>query len=281
MKPILPCFSCPNFAPLHSITEGAFELNVLFFIFPIYFLNAGAYKDFVNDFIQQLLHLQDLEQALEFIREKQRTCEANENARQRLENNLRTRLSEAKQALKEQEKAYQAQELHLNALEDRVVQLKTKQISVKKSEEYQALNTEIAALTQEISDLQDQLLAELEDQETSRAALRRLEEETNVQHQSLQLQAEKLAQQRSELKQQEDAQAEKLQAFEQNLQGSFYEAYVNLRRCGKTLPRVVPVRHGKCMGCFLTLPKGFVDQLKTAKDPMYCEHCGRILYFEE
>lgn len=235
----------------------------------------------MNASIQQLLLLQDLERTLESLREKQRTCEANENARQRLENDLCTRLSEAKQALKNQEKAYQTQELNLNALEDRVVQLKTKQISVKKQEEYQALNTEITTLTQEISDLQDDMLAELETQEASRSALQMMENETNIQRQSLKLQAEKLAQQRSELKKREETQAEKLQEFEQHLQGGFYAAYVNLRRCGKTIPRVVPVRHSKCMGCFLSLPKSLVDQLKTAKDPVYCEHCGRILYFEE
>ena len=75
----------------------------------------------------------------------------------------------------------------------------------------------------------------------------------------------------------EDAQKQQ-EAYESPLKGIYYQGYVNLRNCGKAMPRVVPVKEdGKCGGCFLALSHEAMDRLQK-EGVQFCEHCGRILY---
>lgn len=41
---------------------------------------------------------------------------------------------------------------------------------------------------------------------------------------------------------------------------------------------VVPVIHGTCYGCFVSLPTAMASEMTTNEDVRTCDNCGRFLY---
>ena len=232
----------------------------------------------MDEIIQPLLQLQTLESALLDIQKQRELCAKNLQSLQELKrrDDLALKASEAELASKKRD--YQAQELELNHLEDLLVQQKAKRLFVKKEEEFNALEEANKRVEQQISDLQDRMLLDLEgiEEQEKLTQTQKVEHEAQVsqwdeQASTLERQCEVLAVQREEAQKQ-------LETYEAHLQGPYYKAYMNLRKCSKAMPRIVPVKEdGKCGGCFLALSRETMDLLQ--KEGMqFCEHCGRILY---
>ena len=58
------------------------------------------------------------------------------------------------------------------------------------------------------------------------------------------------------------------------------EAYLTLKRNKKPLPLVVKLDKGQCCGCFLKVSGETADNVANSDSPIYCEHCGKILYID-
>lgn len=232
----------------------------------------------MSEIIQQLLHLQALEGSVLDVEKQRELCARNLEALRELKRKAEAVLKESEALLVLKKRDYQAQELELNRLEEQLVQQKAKRLFVKKTEEFNALEEANNRVSQQISDLQDNLLSDLEQIEVQEKLVEKQRKEFEAQ--SNQWNEQVLA-----IEQQEGALASKLkeaqqqqQAYEASLNGVYYQAYVNLRKCGKAMPRVVPVKEdGKCGGCFLALSRETMDRLQE-EGAQFCEHCGRILY---
>ena len=232
----------------------------------------------VNEIIQPLLQLQALENSVLDIQKQRELCAKNLRSLQELKQKAEEALKDSESQLVTKKRDYQAQELELNHLEDLLVQQKAKRLFVKKAEEFNALEEANKRIEQQISDLQDRMLSDLEGIEAQ-------EKLTQAQKTEYETQVRQWNEQTSALKQQNEVlvirweEAQKRQeAYESRLQGPYYQAYVNLRKCDKAMPRVVPVKEdGKCGGCFLALSREAMDQLQK-EGVQFCEHCGRILY---
>lgn len=232
----------------------------------------------MNEIIQPLLQLQTLEISVLDIQKQRELCAKNLQSLQELKRKAEVALKDSEAQLVAKKRDYQAQELELNHLEDLLVQQKAKRLFVKKAEEFNALEEANKRVAQQISDLQDRMLSDLEGIEaqekltqSQKAEFEAQERQWNAQASALERQNDTLAIRCEEAKKQQEA-------YEAHLQGIYYQAYINLRKCGKAMPRVVPVKEdGKCGGCFLALSREAMDQLQK-EGVQFCEHCGRILY---
>ena len=230
--------------------------------------------------IQSLLELQVLESKCQELQKQWDSCQKNKTLLEVREGKVIEDLEIAKINLKERKKNYQTQELQLNHLEEVLVQQKAKQACVKKAEDYQSLEKANEVVAQKISELQDQLLMELDAIDAEEKDLQKQTDDTQLLITELKNQKLKLVQQISACEKNLQSAQAQVEKYEKNLSGAFYEAYLNLRKCNKVMPRVVAVKDGKCLGCFLTLSKETTDHLNDENSPQFCEHCGRILYTE-
>ena len=229
--------------------------------------------------IQQLLRLQALEKALLDTEKQMEGCDRSLESFQRLEQKLREELIILEQSLKSFEEKYQKDEAHLIELESCLIQQKTKVLSLKKAEEYAVLERTIEELKQKISALQDDLILRLETLEAMRLDYTKKVAEVEAQVSECQNKAQQLLERKHLLKMKKMQQADDMRTFETTLQGDFYQAYLTLRQCHKTMPFVVEITNDeKCSGCFLALSKTLVDKVESLDEPQFCEHCGRILY---
>ena len=233
----------------------------------------------MNVLIQQLLDLQTLEKERSVLKRQCDQCDVQLSSLDQLKQKAENKLQALLEDLKAREVAYHASEVKLMSSEDSLVQQKAKLLSVKKPEEFSALETSIALLTQKISDLQDQLLEDLDQIEDLRKRCDQAKKETAQETLALCEQAKQVKTNKENATTQMVAKEQEMQAFESKMEGAFYQAYLTLRQCNKALPRVVSVtKDGKCSGCFLTLSTHLVASIATSTTPVFCEHCGRILY---
>ena len=232
----------------------------------------------MDQIIQQLLQLQTLENSVLDIQKQRELCAKNLQSLQELKRRAEVALKEAEAQLASKKRDYQAQELELNHLEDLLVQQKAKRLFVKKAEEFNALEEANKRVSQQISDLQDRMLSDLEGIEAQEKLTQTQKAEYESQIRQWDEQSSSLGKQNEALVLRLEEAQKQQEAYESHLQGPYYQAYVNLRKCGKAMPRVVPVKSdGKCGGCFLALSHEAMDRLQK-EGAQFCEHCGRILY---
>ena len=233
----------------------------------------------MNEFIQPLLKLQTLEKELFELQKQYTLSENNFAAIEALKQKLQQELSNLKTELLQKKQAYQEGELNLKQLEILLIKQKARQATVKKSEDFKALEVAIHQTEEKTSNLQDELINTLEVVEALEKNLERTKHSNEEKLNGFVNQQEQLNQQKSITKSLIEKKEVDLKACEENLKGPFYEAYLNLRKCNKAIPRVVAVTEDKkCSGCFLTLSAELISKLDDSKLPQFCEHCGRILY---
>ena len=122
------------------------------------------------------------------------------------------------------------------------------------------------------------MLLELEEIETQEKFIQTQRKEYEMQRAQWEDQEAEIQQRNNALSVQLEEAQKQQKLYESTLTGTHYQAYVNLRKCGKEMPRVVPVKKdGKCGGCFLALSRETIDGLQK-DNVLFCEHCGRILY---
>lgn len=233
----------------------------------------------MNELIQPLLKLQTLEKELLDAQKQCVLCENNFASIEVLKQKLQQEFSNLKTELLQKKQAYQEGESNLKQLENLLIQQKARQATVKKSEDFKALDVAIQQTEEKISNLQDALINTLEELESFEENLERTKASNEVKLKDFVNQQEQLNQQKSNIKTLIEKKEAEIKAFDENLKGPFYEAYLNLRKCNKAIPRVVAVTEDKkCSGCFLTLSAELISKLDDSKLPQFCEHCGRILY---
>lgn len=233
----------------------------------------------MNELVQPLLRLQTLERELFELQKQRALCENNFASIEVLKQKLQQEFSNLKVELYQKKQSYQEGETNLKQLENSLIQQKARQVTVKKQEEFKALEVAIQQTEEKISILQDDLINILEEIETFEEDLERTKALNEGKLNDFVSQQEQLSQQKSSVKSLIAKKEAELETFETNLKGPFYEAYLNLRKCNKAIPRVVAVtKDRKCSGCFLTLSAELISKLEDSKVPQFCEHCGRILY---
>lgn len=227
--------------------------------------------------IERLLILQNRDQKLQRLTAEIAAAPA---ARTSLER----RLDEAAAKLKSLEAALRDAEIErarldgdVKAKESSIAKFKTQQQQTRKNEEYQALAHEIERYQKDITAIEDkelEVMERVEELKTKVAAagdaFRRdkalIEEEMvdlAARVKALDAQREEVAAQRARLA--SEVPADLLLLYERLLKN-------------KRDAAVVAAEHDVCTGCHMKLTTQTLVKVRSAKDIVHCENCGRILY---
>lgn len=232
----------------------------------------------MNEEISQLLVLQDrdakaarLEAELESIDpEREKTRRDSLQAQQVLE--------QAKQAQMQLEVRRKDLENEVGSKKEQILKFSQQQLETKKNVEYQALSREIEHVHQAISELEDQELELMEEQDAFKA---KLAEASEVAEAARASEARTL----SELDEREKnigTELDELDEEREQLAGtidkktlSHYERLLDTK--GGSV--VVGIDHGSCGGCHMKLQAQEVVHAKSGRERVTCTNCGRLLYY--
>ena len=227
--------------------------------------------------LEQLLILQDREQKIRQIQNEIKTLPLE---RKNLEGQLassQSHLEASKLKGRELEVHRKKLELDVGTRETTIAKLRTQQYETRKNDEFQAMGNEIRRYEEEIRKIEDEEL-EIMDQSDH------LKEE-------LAIEDKKAAQVADSIKRQMDDLQTKGKTLEERLAGLTKEREEIAAKVDEDLlerftrlfaskgdAAVVALEHDVCTGCHMKLTTDTVHHVKTGKEIVNCEQCGRILY---
>jgi predicted nucleic acid-binding Zn-ribbon protein len=197
-----------------------------------------------------------------------------------IKEDFRCQLEDKKSQILELKQNIKLMEAEVEAADEKVKHLEGNQAAVKKVEEFNALSREIAAAErekagreQQLSDLIDKLNDEEDTLERLNETVDTTIESSLVYEQEVKdgikmINAEGRTLKGERDKMVEDADPEVLKIYEKLLKN-------------KKDRVVVPIENRTCSGCHIVLTAQQENLVRKGERPVFCEHCSRILYWQE
>lgn len=155
-----------------------------------------------------------------------------------------------------------------------------RQSLMKKPVEYQTLERAIENLKKEAGNIEEkeiELLYKIDELKEN------LDKEKTERQKTIDLfnnELKRLDEEKVSLEARLDESRFKVREAEQSVSAPFLEAYNILKKRSKRRPFLAQIEDGKCCGCHLKLSSELVENAKKDPNPVNCEMCGRLVYFE-
>jgi predicted nucleic acid-binding Zn-ribbon protein len=190
------------------------------------------------------------------------------------------KLREKESELKAISKRRKNQESDLEELAEKLKKLEEKLLKVATNKEYEATLAEINNVKVLQSNAEGELIKVMELEEELSAGLRSSQQVFEPRVREIEEMKNRM---RMELEHNEQL-IPAVQRHREEIAGRLSAAlrarYERIAK-GKNGVAVVPVRKGACGGCFTGLPAQRVNEIKIGDRLVLCEHCGRILVWNE
>lgn len=162
--------------------------------------------------------------------------------------------------------------------EQRISKLRDQMLGAKTNDEYSAFRHEIEFCEKEIRKLEDRILERMTESEpldqnlkTAEAALAKEKQQVAAEQQAVH---KRTALDRKTLEEVRQQRAEAAAKMDRNI----LNAYERLRKSRKGVA-VAEALDGGCSACHMALRLQFFQDLRRGDRVMFCESCGRILYY--
>lgn len=163
--------------------------------------------------------------------------------------------------------------------EQKISKLRDQTLQAKTNEQYRAFQHEVEFCEKEVRSLEDRILelmsaSEPLDQNVKKA-------ETALKQEKQQVDAEKArARERTsaDQKQMDAAQSERKEVVAA-MRPALYSSYERIRRKWRGSTVLAEVVDGHCSACQISLRPQFLQDLRKGDNVMFCESCGRFLYY--
>jgi predicted nucleic acid-binding Zn-ribbon protein len=162
--------------------------------------------------------------------------------------------------------------------QQKISKFKDQMLEARTNEQYRAFQNEIDYCQKEIEKAEDRLLDLMSEYEpldqnvkAAEAALQQEQQQVSAEQQRVRQRCEADRQLLSKLKQER-------QQLVARIAPKVYKSYERLRRKWVDIC-VTEAADERCLACHLTLRPQFFQDLKLSEQVMFCESCGRILYY--
>ncbi len=230
--------------------------------------------------LKHILEIQDLDmKMLRLMRvKKERLSELEHIAA--LRRDLKKQKTDKELEIQELSKTISLQELKIIDIKDKLKKLEAKQSSIKKVEEFNALTQEMSTLERErvatehlTSDLIDKKNADSEILEKIKHSLIASNESSKTLEEEIVNNINLINSEGKELK-------EKRDNLIKNADSEILRIYEKLLRNKKDRV-IVPMENRTCSGCHIALTAQHENAVRKGERLIFCEHCSRILYWQE
>jgi predicted nucleic acid-binding Zn-ribbon protein len=195
-----------------------------------------------------------------------------------LESHVR-RLEADRAALAANQKDRKSRETDIQIQEQKISKLKDQMLQVKTNEQFKAFQHEIDYCAGEIRKSEDRILDLMSESEPLETNVKKAE--AALKEEKVQVEAEKQkARERTAIdqKQLEELKAER-GSIVAALPAQVYKAYERIRKKWHGVSVAAEAVNGICQGCRITLRPQFNQDLRRGDEIMFCESCGRFLYY--
>lgn len=234
----------------------------------------------VDPEIEQLLILQDRDTRLFNIEQSLKSIPLERGKYKKKIAEEEAATAAAHQQLKALEVRRKNLDNDVKSAEEQVIKYKNQQLQVKKNDEYQALIHEIETTEAKISELEESeigLMLEI-DEATEQFNADKAQRAEHIQLFTDEL--ETLDDREQTMKGQIDQAQADVAAAAKECKQQYLDAYARVKRRRPKPPYAAPIEDHKCGGCHLKVSSDTVSATRQKNEPVHCENCGRIVYWE-
>jgi hypothetical protein len=228
--------------------------------------------------IEQLLVIQDHDTNIKALQNELQTLPYERNRLEQLIQDRTGALERNRLRSKEIEVQRKKLELDASARREQIAKYKTQQFQTRKNDEFQALGNEIGRLDREITQIEDQEIDLMEQAETAAREIQSADSNFKTEQAQVLQQLGGLKQKGEILaKTLEETKAARLKAAAAVTDLELLVRYERIFQ-SKGGNAVVSIEHEVCMGCHMKNTTTNVHRAKLAREVVYCDQCGRMLY---
>ena len=227
--------------------------------------------------LEQLLVLQDRQQKIKQIQAEIKTLPIQ---RDHLEAQLAASAASVetlKQKGRHLEMDRKKLELDVGTRAETISRLKTQQYQTRKNDEFQAIGHEIERYENEIRKLEDQELEVMIEADKLKAEIEAADKTARATKESISRQLTDLETKSKTLESRQEELAKERDTLASKIDGDLLHGFERLFN-SKGDAAVVAIEHGVCTGCHMKVTTATAARVKTGKEIVSCENCGRILY---
>ena len=227
--------------------------------------------------LEQLLVLQDRQQKIKQIQAEIKTLPIQ---RDHLEAQLAASAASVdtlKQKGRHLEMDRKKLELDVGTRAETISRLKTQQYQTRKNDEFQAIGHEIERYENEIRKLEDEELEIMLEADKLKAEIEAGEKTARTTKESISRQLTDLETKSKTLESRQEELAKERDTLASKIDGDLLHRFERLFN-SKGDAAVVAIEHGVCTGCHMKVTTATAARVKTGKEIVSCENCGRILY---
>lgn len=233
----------------------------------------------MNPQLQPLVELQTLDLKITQLKEQQRQIPALLEAAEAPFREAGEALKAAASAVDARVKQRRDRERDLEAHEAQVEKLRARLSELKTNKEYQAHLFEIEMANKRKREIEDQILALMEQIETGQREAKEAQGRLTEAERALAQEKARLESLSAETVQELAQLEQKQKEIAAQIDGRLLERYAKLKASRKAVA-LAPVKDGICFGCRLQLPPQLVAEVKRSDELQSCTYCQRILYWE-
>ena len=220
----------------------------------------------VNSDIEKLLNLQTKDAALSAIKGRLDAIPQEIESKRAEIRAVEKNCEAAREKLRATQARRDEMRSQRRALEEKIFKYKNQLLEVKKNDDYTAINAEIERLSAKASEMEEEELLVMFEIDSMRDGIAELEKQAKGRITAIEEEISLI-----------EARECVIQAREQ-VGAAFLAAYDKLKASKTPFPIVAKVENSLCTGCFLKVSGEQLDALKSAKGPVFCEQCGRIIF---
>ncbi|MCP2519254.1 C4-type zinc ribbon domain-containing protein [Candidatus Aminicenantes bacterium AC-335-K20] len=187
-------------------------------------------------------------------------------------------LSKAKEKLIANQKKRKELELEVQSLKEKVSKYKKQLYEVKTNKEYASMLKEIEFTEGEIEKLEEKIIEELLNADEIQAEIKKAEEINQRENNKLQEEEQKIKSKREKILNEIEELNKERKELIPKVPKNYLELYEKIfsKKNGIVLS---PVSDEFCSVCNMRIRPQMLNELKSNKDLIFCENCGRILYW--
>jgi uncharacterized protein len=231
----------------------------------------------VQSELEQLLVLQDRQQKIRQIQNETKTIPLQ---RKQLEDQAKANaagVEALKQKARQLEVDRKKMELDVGTRNESIARLRTQQYETRKNDEFAAIGHEIERYQKEISAIEDRELEVMEEADKLKAQLAVEEKQAAAAKASILRQTADLETNEKTLESRLQELTKESEEIATRIDEDLLSVFKRLF-ASKGDAAVVALEHEVCTGCHMKLTAQTAHRVKSGKEIVSCEQCGRILY---
>jgi predicted nucleic acid-binding Zn-ribbon protein len=228
--------------------------------------------------VKLLYELQNLELRIEKIKEEISFL-SGESEKEKKFKELIKKIEEDKKFLENKQKEIRLLNIDLQANLDKQKSHKVKSSRITNPKELSKLEKEIEYLKGKQTQIEDKILELMEEIENKNKELKENEKLLVLEEIEVKKEKEEREKNIKILEEELKAKSQELEKLLPVIDEEILEIYKNLKE-EKNKIVVAEVLEGTCSGCSITITTSQLSKVKNSNEMVFCENCGRILYYK-